>query len=91
MKDLAPLKAQIEAVQSGVESDPVKIAADGGWAYAFCFGDIVKLGYMTKSYVPGASYEDTDIVWDLNEDAGFSIQDNYGRVMNPGDEQVWEK
>ena len=66
----------------------IEVAAAGNTFYAEpCMGDLVALGYMTKEY---DGYNEGDIKWTLNEDAGFTVDNGY-EVIKPGETVIWEK
>ena len=68
--------------------DTIEVAAAGNTFYAEpCMGDLVALGYMTKEY---DGYNEGDIKWTLNEDAGFTVDNGY-EVIKPGETVIWEK
>ena len=86
----AQLEAKIEEARR--TGEPMKLHAAGGSAYAVCFGDLARAGLMHKSrYNASRDPDDIVIEWYLPEDAGFSVEDNWGNILKPGESVEWEK
>ena len=54
-----------------------------------CYGDLQRMGYLSKMYRRGMAEDCHDIVWRVIGDIEFT--DTHGHTWKQGDEIVWEK
>ena len=69
-----------------------KVAAAGWFRYGPSMGTLVEEGYMTKDYRNERHDPDArTVIWTLNADAPFAVDNGVDPLIKPGQTAEWEK